>query len=191
MFHKTRSKLHTVAYNSVVWHYTLIPVIITSLTLLDYFVASLASTFSVALSVNVDRAPALLLVVKLLVVRDSLVVVQALETVLVDGRKMNKDVLASIIGSDETVSLFTEELDLSGVFSAEAGGNSCVCHGRKGRGGCQEGDREDGSEGELHDEYIDKKIEIEIMIRLSWVPSSPVHLLGGCDGSEYPTLRSC
>jgi hypothetical protein len=153
MFHMASSKLHTVAHNSVVWHYILIPVIITSLTLLDYFLASLASPFSVALSIDVDRAPTFLLVVKLLIVGDSLVIVQALETVLVDGGKVHKDVLAAIVGCDEAVALFTEELDLSGVFGHEAAGSSCGSPRRKGHGRCQESDRKDCGEGELHDEY--------------------------------------
>ena len=142
--------LDSIQYDSEVWHYILIPVIITSLSLLDYFLDNLASTFAITLSVNVDRTPALLLVVELLIVGNSLVVVQTLETVLVDGRKVNKDVLASIIGCDETVSLFSEKLDLSGVFGVEAAGSSCGRQRREGHGGCHEDDREDCFE--LHDE---------------------------------------
>jgi hypothetical protein len=53
----------------------------------------------------------LLLVVKLLVVGDSLSFVEALEAILVDLGKVNKDVLASVFRGDEAETLVAEELD--------------------------------------------------------------------------------
>jgi hypothetical protein len=55
----------------------------------------------------------LLLVIELLVKGDSLVFVEALESVLVDGGKVDKDIVTSVFGSDEAETLVTEELYLS------------------------------------------------------------------------------
>lgn len=55
---------------------------------------------SIALSRHVDRGPLLLLVIELLIERDGLVLVEGLESFLVDGREMHKYILGSIVGSD-------------------------------------------------------------------------------------------
>jgi len=54
-------------------------------------VTSAATRLAVSLAGHVGGRPLLLLVVKALVVRDSLSVVEGLEAVLVDGAKVDKD----------------------------------------------------------------------------------------------------
>ena len=65
----------------------------------------------VAVPRDVARAPLALPVVELLVVGDGLALVQDLEAVLVDGREVDEDVLAAVLGGDEPEPLVAEELD--------------------------------------------------------------------------------
>jgi hypothetical protein len=55
----------------------------------------------------------LLGIIELLVKGDSLSFVEALESVLHDGGKVDKDVFTSVFGGDEAETLVTEELNLS------------------------------------------------------------------------------
>lgn len=60
---------------------------------------------------HVDGGPLLLLIVEVLVIGDSLAIVEALEAILLNGGKVDKDILATIFWSDETEPLVAEELD--------------------------------------------------------------------------------
>jgi hypothetical protein len=55
----------------------------------------------------------LLLIIKDTVVRDSLFLIQRLETLLVDGREVDEDILTPIIGGDEAEALVAEEFNLA------------------------------------------------------------------------------
>ena len=52
-------------------------------------------------------------IIELLLEGDSLSLVEALESILHDGGKVDEDVFTSIFGGDETETLVTEELYLS------------------------------------------------------------------------------
>jgi len=82
-------------------------------------IAFLASAFSlvgnaVTFTVDVDSGCLSLHLVVLSVVPDGLSLVQRLESILVDGREMDEDILGTISRSDETEPLLgVEELDRS------------------------------------------------------------------------------
>jgi hypothetical protein len=69
---------------------------------------------SVTVSDDVASGPLALLVIVLFFEGDSLALVQALESILLDGRKVDEDILTSIIGGDEPESLVREELYFTG-----------------------------------------------------------------------------
>lgn len=62
----------------------------------------------------------MLLVIKLSIVGNSLAFVQALESVLLDLRKVNKHILAAISRGDEAKALVGEKLDSSLVAHDDA-----------------------------------------------------------------------
>jgi hypothetical protein len=74
---------------------------------------------TVTLTRYVGRRPLLLRVIEVLVVRDGFAIVETFEAVLEDGTEMNKNIFASVIGSDESKSLVTEELDFASACHDE------------------------------------------------------------------------
>jgi hypothetical protein len=72
-----------------------------------------AAGFAISVSSDVRGGPLLLGVIELLVKGDSLSFVEGLESVLVDGGKVDKDVFTTVFGGDEAETLVTEELYLS------------------------------------------------------------------------------
>lgn len=68
----------------------------------------------------IGRAPLLLGIIERGVVRDSLAFIERLETLGINGREVDKDILSTALGGNEAESLVTEKLD-----------GSFVRHGRK------------------------------------------------------------
>eukprot|EP00579_Thalassiosira_antarctica_P031853 CAMPEP_0201991214 /NCGR_PEP_ID=MMETSP0905-20130828/57_1 /ASSEMBLY_ACC=CAM_ASM_000554 /TAXON_ID=420261 /ORGANISM="Thalassiosira antarctica, Strain CCMP982" /LENGTH=88 /DNA_ID=CAMNT_0048545545 /DNA_START=293 /DNA_END=556 /DNA_ORIENTATION=- len=66
---------------------------------------------AITVSGNIGGGPLLLDIIELFVELDGLSLVQGLESLLVDGGEVDEDILASVLGGDETESLVGEELD--------------------------------------------------------------------------------
>lgn len=73
---------------------------------------------TISLPGNIRSKPLALLLVIHLGKCDRFPLVQTLEAVLVDIRKVNKNIFSTIIWTDETVSLITEEFAGTGFFGA-------------------------------------------------------------------------
>jgi hypothetical protein len=68
---------------------------------------------AITVTIHIGSRPLALDIIELLVELNSLAIVKTLEAILVDGGKVNENVLTSISGGDETESLVAEKLDSS------------------------------------------------------------------------------
>lgn len=72
-------------------------------------------THTIPISGYIGGTPLLLGVVELLVEGDRLAFVEGLEAIAINGREVNEDILATVLGGDEAEALITEEFDRSVV----------------------------------------------------------------------------
>jgi hypothetical protein len=100
--------------------------------------------FAVTFAIDICCRPFALRVIIVLVESDSLTIIQRLESILVDSRKVDEDILGTIIGRDETVSLFGKEFDLSCEFPIKLSVDSAAEARGKGTGRGQESHGDDG-----------------------------------------------
>ena len=68
-------------------------------------------THTIPISSYIGGTPLLLGVVELLVEGDRLAFVEGLEAIAINGREVNEDILATVLGSNEAEALVTEEFD--------------------------------------------------------------------------------